>query len=249
VKRRLISWLSILLTAALAYLAYTLWPEEDLNWALTSLFVMTLGLVLFYFRYERAKVSSKEMALIASLAAVAIVGRIVFAPFPNFKPTTYIVILAGFVFGPRAGFMVGSLAAFISNLFFGQGPWTPWQMLAWGLAGASAGWLGQWRQGRVSKWGLALFGFVWGFLFDWILSLWGWLSTVYPLNWTTWVLYISKGIPFDIAHASANVVFALLLTPSFLPILLRFRHKLTTTTISDTSPMSNSSTTEVQPDE
>ncbi|MCX7570574.1 ECF transporter S component [Tumebacillus sp. DT12] len=230
-KRRLYSALLILLTVALAFLAYTYWPDGDLNWALTSLFLLLLGLGLFYLRYERAAVTSKETAVIASLAAVAIVGRILFAPFPNFKPTTYIVLLAGYVFGPRAGFMVGATAALVSNLFFGQGPWTPWQMLAWGLVGVTAGWLGRVRGERVTAWELAGFGLIWGFLFGWIMNLWTWLSTMYPLNFTTWWLTNVRSLPFDIAHAAANVLFALLLTKTFLPILLRFRRKLTTTTL------------------
>lgn len=230
-KRRLLSWLLIALTLIGTYLAYTLWPDEDLNWALTSLLLLLLGLGLFYVRYERAKVSSKEMAVIASLAAFAVVGRIIFAPFPNFKPTTYLVILAGYVFGPRAGFMVGTTAAVASNVYFGQGAWTPWQMLAWGLAGASAGLFGRLRGERVRSIELAGFGLIWGFLFGWIMNLWTWLSTVYPLNWETWLATNAASLLFDVSHATANVLFALLLTRSFLPILWRFRKKLTITNL------------------
>ncbi|HEU4965175.1 MAG TPA: ECF transporter S component [Bacilli bacterium] len=228
-KRRLLTLLYVLLTLVGVYLAYTLWPDEDLNWAVTSLLLLLLGLALFYLRYDRAQVSSKEIAVIASLAAVAIVGRIIFAPFPNFKPTTYIVILAGYVFGSRAGFMVGSLAALISNLFFVQGPWTPWQMLAWGLVGAAAGLFGRVRGSKVTSIEMAGFGAVMGYLFGWLMDTWTWLATAFPLNAQTWLLYISQSVWFDTTHATANVMFALLLTRSFLPILYRFRKKLTTT--------------------
>ncbi|PWK13782.1 ECF transporter S component [Tumebacillus permanentifrigoris] len=230
-KKRLGSVLFIALALGGIYLAYTFWPDEDLNWALTSLLLLLLGLGLFYLRYERAHVSSKEMAVIASLAAFAVVGRIIFAPFPNFKPTTYLVILAGYVFGPRAGFMVGTTAAIASNVYFGQGAWTPWQMVAWGLAGASAGVFGRLRGEKVTAYELALFGLLWGFLFGWIMNLWTWLSTVYPLNFETWLLTNTSSLLFDISHAVANVLFALLLTRRFLPILWRFRKKLTITTL------------------
>lgn len=228
-KRKILTSLLILLTALGVFLAYTIWPTEDLNWAVTSLLFLLLGLGLFYLRYDRAKVSSKEIAVIASMAAVAIVGRIIFAPFPNFKPTTFLVILAGYVFGSRAGFMVGSLTALISNLFFVQGPWTPWQMLAWGLAGALAGLFGRVRGPRVTAAELALFGAVMGFVFGWLMNTWSWLATAFPLNLQTWLLYMVQSFWFDVTHAVANIVFALLLTRTFLPILYRFRKKLTTT--------------------
>jgi energy-coupling factor transport system substrate-specific component len=228
-KRRILSLLAIALTLALAWLAYTLWPDEDLNWSLTSLFLLLLGLGLFYLRYERAKVDSKEIAVIASLAAVAIVGRLIFAPFPNFKPTSYFIILSGYAFGPRAGFMVGATTALISNLFFGQGPWTPWQMAAWGLMGAASGWWGRMRKGKARPWELAVFGAVWGFLFGWIMNTWSWLTTAYALNIDTWLATNVTSLWFDASHALSNILFALLLTRSCLPILQRFRNKLNVT--------------------
>ena len=85
--------------------------------------------------YERAHPSSKVLALVATLAALAALGRVAFAPLPNVKPTTDIVLLTGFALGGAPGFAVGAVAALASNLVFGQGPWTPWQMAAWGLVG------------------------------------------------------------------------------------------------------------------
>jgi energy-coupling factor transport system substrate-specific component len=231
VKRRLLSLFYIALTAVGGYLAYTLWPDEDLNWALTSLLLVLLGLGLFFLRYERSKVSSKEMAIIASLAALAIAGRVIFAPFPNFKPTSYIVILSGYVFGPRAGFMVGATAALVSNVFFGQGPWTPWQMLAWGLMGACSGVFGRVRGEKVQVVELAAFGLVWGFLFGWMMNTWMWLTQFTEYTWQTFLLANTTSFWFDVSHAASNVVFAFLFTPSFLPILLRFRKKLTITSL------------------
>jgi len=229
--RRTLSVLLLLLTVAGGFAAYVLWPDEDLNWALTSLLLLLLGLGLFFLRYERAKVTSKELAVVASLAALAIVGRILFAPFPNFKPTTYLVILAGYVFGPRAGFMVGAMAALGSNMFFGQGPWTPWQMLAWGLAGATAGWFGKIRRSRVTSAELALFGLIWGFLFGWLMNTWTWLSSYYELTLETFIVANVSSLWFDVSHALANVLFAFLLTKRFLPILQRFRNKLRITQV------------------
>lgn len=114
----------------------------DTRWALLSLLAVTLALIIIYLRYDRRGASAKEVALIATLAALAALGRIPFAAIPSLQPTTFLVLITGYVFGVVPGFMVGSLAAFVSNFFLGHGPWTPWQMLGWGLVGVSGGILG-----------------------------------------------------------------------------------------------------------
>ncbi len=103
------------------------------SWPASSI----LGAVLLagFAWYERSRPPSQVVALVAALAALAIAGRIAFAAFPNVKPTTDIVIFAGYALGPAPGFAVGALAALVSNFWFGQGPWTPWQMAGWGLCG------------------------------------------------------------------------------------------------------------------
>ena len=94
-----------------------------------------LALAAGFAWYERSHPSARVLALVATLAALAALGRIAFAPLPNVKPTTDIVLLTGYVLGGAPGFAVGAVAALASNLFFGQGPWTPWQMVGWGGAG------------------------------------------------------------------------------------------------------------------
>ena len=85
--------------------------------------------------YERSHPSRGSSRWSATLAALAALGRIAFAPLPNVKPTTDIVLISGYALGGAPGFAVGAVAALASNFFFGQGPWTPWQMAAWGLIG------------------------------------------------------------------------------------------------------------------
>ena len=113
------------------------------NTALLSLMTVVLALVPYFLRFERRHPRPRDIMPIVVLAAIAAVGRILFAPFPNVKPVTAIVIVSGACLGPQSGFLTGALAALSSNLFFGQGPWTPWQMYAWGLAGYLAGLLGR----------------------------------------------------------------------------------------------------------
>ena len=106
-----------------------------MSWELISFAILGAGLVAGFAWYERSQPGSRMLALVATLAALAAIGRIAFAPIPNVKPTTDIVLIAGLVLGGAPGFVVGSVAALASNLLFGQGPWTPWQMAAWGLCG------------------------------------------------------------------------------------------------------------------
>jgi energy-coupling factor transport system substrate-specific component len=106
------------------------------SWIAASMLILGLALVAGFAWYERAHPSARVLALVATLAALAALGRIAFAPLPNVKPTTDIVLLTGYALGGAPGFAVGAVAALASNLFFGQGPWTPWQMVAWGGVGA-----------------------------------------------------------------------------------------------------------------
>lgn len=107
--------------------------------ALLSLVVVLASLGVFFAAYESSAPRLRDIMPTVVLAALAAAGRILFAPIPDFKPVSAIAIIAGVVFGRKSGFMVGALAALASNFFFGQGPWTPWQMYAWGLVGYGAG--------------------------------------------------------------------------------------------------------------
>ena len=115
--------------------------RRELGVASFVLLAPALGLGFAW--YERTQPGSRMLALVGTLAALAAIGRIAFAPFPNVKPTTDIVLIAGFALGGAPGFVVGAVAALASNLVFGQGPWTPWQMAAWGLCGVLGAVLGR----------------------------------------------------------------------------------------------------------
>ena len=118
--------------------------EADVAGRLASFLILGAVLLAGFAWYERSRPPSQVVALVAALAALAIAGRIAFAAFPNVKPTTDIVIFAGYALGPAPGFAVGALTALVSNFWFGQGPWTPWQMAGWGLCGLLGAALARW---------------------------------------------------------------------------------------------------------
>lgn len=185
-----------------------------------------------FYRFERSRFSSKEISLIAALAAIAAVGRIPFAALPSVQPTTFFVIISGFVFGPATGFLVGSVAAFSSNLILGHGPWTLWQMLAWGACGASSGILGL-LMPRAGRTMLAVFAALWGYLFGWAMNFWYWYSFVYPLTLSSWLAVNAASFYFDTLHAAGNAAFIIFLGNGFTSALRYFKKRLELSCVAD----------------
>ena len=128
---------------------------------LTSTLVILWILIPFFLAFEGRKPQARELVLIAVLCALAVASRAAFAWLPHFKPIFGVILIAGIAFGAQTGFLVGAVSAFASNFLFGQGPWTPWQMLAYGLCGCIAG-ICYHRKSKLSKdpLSLGLFGFV-----------------------------------------------------------------------------------------
>ena len=165
----------------------------------------------------------RELALVAALAAAAAAGRVVFAAIPNVQPVTMIVAVAGISLGPRAGLATGAAAALASNMFLGQGPWTPWQMLGWGLVGVIAGWMPNVLRNRIA---LAAFGVACGFGFDWLMDVWEWSALGPGADASSFLALVAAGIWFDVAHAVGNAVIALVAGTSLIRMLDRYERRL-----------------------
>jgi energy-coupling factor transport system substrate-specific component len=195
-----------------------------MSWEMTSFLILGAVLLAGFAWYERSRPPSQVVALVAALAALAIAGRIAFAAFPNVKPTTDIVIFAGYALGGAPGFAVGALAALVSNFWFGQGPWTPWQMAGWGLCGVlgAALALGVRNAGRLTlaaTCGIA--GIFYGALMNFsLMATYGG-----DLSWKHFWVLEGRAIPFEIAHVAGNVVLALVAGPAMVRMLARFRER------------------------
>ncbi|CEE03231.1 MULTISPECIES: ECF transporter S component [Bacillaceae] len=219
-KNLLIAGLLILLAVLLIFVP--LLVEEQ--YMLASILFMVCSFFPLMIKYEHKKVTSKELVLIAILGAIAAVSRVPFASIPSVQPTTFVIIMAGAVFGAESGFVVGALAAIVSNIFLGQGPWTPWQMYAWGMVGFAAGLLkNTWVM--KSSVGRSIFGFITGFLFGWFMNLWVVLTLMNSFNWAQFIGFYTASFYFDLAHALSNVFFLLVFSQSWLKILKRFQKK------------------------
>jgi energy-coupling factor transport system substrate-specific component len=194
------------------------------HYLLISLALIVTAMVPFYIRLERKPPDTRELVLVASMAALAAMSRIPFASFPSVKPTSFVIIVSSMVFGSEAGFFIGATAALVSNMFFGQGPWTPWQMFGWGMMGFTAG-LMRHTYLMSLKWGRAVFGFVWGFLFGWIMNLTYLLGYMSGISWSTWIAVTASSFYFDLAHALSNVLFLTLFGSMWIRILQRYQVK------------------------
>jgi len=199
------------------------WTVFEPSQSALALLLVAAGLIVACAAWlEAGPGSSKELVLIATLAAAAAAGRILFAAIPNVQPVTVTAVVAGVALGPRAGASVGALAALVSNFYLGQGAYTPWQMVAWGMCGLLRGLAAPLLRRRLP---LAVFCFALGFGFDGLMNVWEWLS-FYPHTWQAFTALYVRGIWFDAAHATGNFVLALAAGPELRRLLERYARRL-----------------------
>src|SRR5919198_5717660 len=202
------------------------WAAVDRgNGGLSLLLIAVALLALGVAWLESGPDSAKEIALIATLGGAAAAGRVLFAAIPGVQPVTVIAVCAGAALGARAGIAVGGVAALVSNLFLGQGVWTPWQMLAWGACGGAGALAAPLLRRRIA---LAAMTFVLGLAFSSFMDVWNWLTFYDQHTWSTLLATNARGLPFDLAHAIGNVVMALVAGPELLALLDRYGRRLKT---------------------
>ena len=212
-----------------------------MTWQLASFLILGLALALGFAWYERSRPPARVLALVAALAALAVVGRLAFAPLPNVKPTTDIVFFAGYALGGAPGFAVGAVTALVSNVFLSHGPWTPWQMVGWGGVGIAGGALGavvrgwRWRGRRsespaasepreLGRWPLALACGLAGLGFGIVMDVYMWTLAA-EQTFASYVAVAARSLPFNVAHIAGNVVFCLLIGPPLVRALRRYRRR------------------------
>lgn len=213
--------MSRLLLVAAALLAAALVVQDGaLATALGAAALVAAGVAWF----EMGTDSTRELAVIATLAAAAAAGRVLFAAVPGVQPVTVIAIVAGAALGIRAGAATGALAAFVSNFFLGQGIWTPQQMLGWAACGVAGALLAPVLRNR---WVLAAVAAVLGFAFSSSMDVWLWYGFS-PHTLPALAAVVGRGLWFDAAHAAGNVVLALAAGPELRRMLDRYAARLRT---------------------
>ena len=182
----------------------------DKQYAWISLAVAVLSCVPFFLSFERRDAAAKEMTILAVMVALSVAGRFMLSYLPHFKPVTAIVVLAGLYLGAESGFLCGALSAVISNFIFGQGPWTPFQMFAWGVIGLIAGLLANPLKRHKAL--LLLYAAAAGALFSLILDVWTVLWWDGTFNFSRYLASVITALPTTAVYILSNVVFLFFLS-------------------------------------
>lgn len=226
-KRTVLAFV-LILTAIPAVILFGIFFLNDRSYYFISLCLIILSMLPFFLVFENRRPQAREVVVIAVMAALAVAGRAAFFMLPQFKPVAAIVIIAGVGLGAEAGFLTGALAGFVSNFFFGQGPWTPWQMFAFGIVGFLGGLIfrrkrGRWKHFRL--W-LCIYGglsvlVIYGFLLDTASVFMGMGS----INKAAFLAMYASGLPMNVIHGAATVFFLAVLGEPMLCKLERIRKK------------------------
>ncbi len=220
--RRLLRWgIPLVLMPLLVVIGGWLLGDRFYAWGILGMVILTQ--LLFLAGFEQKTVGSRRLVIAAVMTALSVLGRILFAPIPGFKPITAIVVITAIWLGGETGFLVGSLSALISNFFSGQGPWTPFQMFAWGMLGLIAGlFSARLRKSRVA---LAAYGIFAGVAYSLFMDIWTVLWYNGGINWEMYLAAVVTALPYMASYAASNVVFLLLLGKPFGEKLERIRIK------------------------
>ena len=225
-KRTLVAAVLILLCIPLTIFAGVAYLGNQ-HYNITALLVLAECMLPFFLVFESRKPKARELVIIAVLCAIGVAGRSAFFMLPQFKPVLALVIIAGVAFGGETGFLVGAVTMLVSNILFSQGPWTPWQMFSMGAIGFLAGVL--FRKGllRRSRGSLAVFGafsavVIYGGIMNPASAI---MYSAANLNWHVLVAYYISGLPMDLVHAAATVLFLLVAAEPMLEKLDRIKVK------------------------
>ena len=225
-KRTLVAAVLIVLCIPLTIFAGVVYLGNQ-HYNVTALLVLTECMVPFFLVFESRNPKARELVTIAVLCAMAVAGRAAFFMLPQFTPVMALVIISGVAFGGETGFLVGAVTMVTSNILFSQGPWTPWQMFSMGIIGFLAGVL--FRKGllRRSRGSLATFGafsavVIYGGIMNPAAAL---MYNSHTINWEMLKAYYVSGLPMDLIHAAATVIFILIAAEPMLEKLDRIKVK------------------------
>lgn len=192
---------------------------DEKKYLIISFGIILLGLALFAAGFEKKVTGSRRMVIVSVMTALCIAGRFI----PLFKPITALTIITAMYLGGESGFLVGALAALLSNFYFGQGPWTPFQMFGWGMIGLTAGYLS--GPLKKSKALLLFFGVISGVVFSFVMDIWTVLWYNGSFNTRLYLSAIAAAVPHTILYAVSNFIFLWLLARPFGEKLERIKIK------------------------
>ena len=224
-KRTIASmFLILILIPVTIWIGITLF--DDRKYFVISLAITVYCMLPFFLIFEGRKPQARELLTIAVLVAIAVAGRAAFFMVPSFKPVVAVTIISAVCFGAESGFLVGALSMLSSNMLFGQGPWTPWQMFAAGIIGFLAGILFQKGWLKARKISLCIYGFLATvFIYGGIMNPASLVMTSYAITKRNLLAIYMSGLPVDLVHASATVIFLWIASKPMIEKLERIKVK------------------------
>ncbi|MGN1202008.1 MAG: ECF transporter S component [Eubacterium sp.] len=214
------------LCAMLCLIAVVLWQvfSQNQSYYLISVIVLLISMLPFFFSFENSKPDAREIALIASLIAIAVISRAVFYLVPQVKPIGAVVVISGVCLGAKRGYLVGAFSAFVSNFIFGQGVWTPFQMAALGLVGFAAG--AVFSKLKAKKISLALTGFILTFaLYGFVVDMCSVLMLSTDFSLPSILAVYGAGVPFSLVFGITTGVFLFFFGEPFIKKIDRLQTK------------------------
>ncbi len=179
----------------------------DSKYLFISLIVMLECMLPFFLVFEKRGPQTRELVLIAALSALCISGRTAFYMLPQFKPVTALVIISGVALGEEVGFLVGSVTMLVSNIFFGQGAWTPWQMFAMGIIGFISGIVYRRKILPKNRVSFSIFGFLSVILiYGGIMNPAALIMSQSAIDFQSLAAIYVSGLPMDIIHGLSTAV-------------------------------------------
>lgn len=220
---KIISFAIIVLTSVLLVL-WQIFFSRTTSFYLISVIVLVFSMLPFFLSFEKSGPSAREMSLIGVLIALAVVSRAVFYLIPQFKPVAAVVIVAAVCLGAERGYIIGAFTAFVSNFIFGQGMWTPFQMVALGAVGFFAGLI--FKKIKPNKWNLSIIGFVLVFfIYGFIVDLSSVLTMVTDFTFASVFAVYMAGVSFNAVFAFSTFLFLFIFGESFIKKINRINLK------------------------
>lgn len=207
--------LFLLICAVAGFVFIIIWQLflTDTNYYLVAVVILILSMLPFFVSFEKSRPSARELTLIAGLIAVAVISRAVFYLIPQVKPIGAVVIVCGACLGAKRGYFIGAMSAFLSNFIFGQGIWTPFQMVAMGIVGLAAGLMFNKKAKRIP---MAIAGFVLCFaVYGLIVDLSSVLMMTNDYSMMSVLSIYAAGVPFGLTFGASTAVFLLLFGEAF----------------------------------
>jgi energy-coupling factor transport system substrate-specific component len=204
-----------------------------MSWPLASFALVAVVLGAGWIAYERRRPSARAVAVVAVMAALAALGRDAFAAVPDVKPITAITFVVGYALGPLPGFTVGAVGMLVSNFLLGQGPYTPWQMAAWGLVGLAGALLGRLTRGpagggRCGRLTLALGCAITALGAKELMNVYTWTLGA-SHTFAALIAVAAAGLPYDLTDTAASFAFGLAFAPELSRLLTRARLRMEVT--------------------